>query len=275
MLLRSSEPDALSVTGADDDGEDDIVEPDDAAVSAGAVVVPLGLVLIEPPVEPPIVPPVEPPTDPPTEPAGVDIEPLAAAESGEVVVEPPTEPAGVDIEPLAAPESGEVVVEPPAVPALPRSVVVSRASGSVVVVGAGLVTGLCVGDVEVDGLPGVFELFGAMPPVPVPVWLTPSGVGCEGDVVGEVFGDVVGDVGDVVGDVVGGVVCADAAAAPNVSAMAAPSVRERLRMLELSCEGGAVDVAVRSTSTTGAVRGRNCLQHRSCPPRVQSTKHVR
>jgi hypothetical protein len=224
VLLRSSEPDALSVTGADDDG--DAIDGDDidAAVSAGAAVVP--------PVVPPIVPPVEPPTDPPTEPAGVDTEPLAPS------------------------ESGEVVVEPPAVPALPRSVVVSRASGSLVVVVAGLVVGLCVGDVEVDGLPGVFELFGAIPPVPVPVWLTPSGVGCEGDVVGEVFGDVVGDVGDVVGDVV----CAEAAAAPNVSARAAPRVRERLRMVELSCGGGSLVLAARSTGVTMRAEGKGCTR---------------
>ena len=111
-------------------------------------------------------------------------------------------------------ESRIVAIESAGAAELVRSVVVSRASGSLVVVG------LVVGD-GLDGKPGV--------PVRTESFGDGCVVGVPGDVVGEV-GEVVGDVGDV-GEVG---VWADAAAAPNVSASAAPRLSERLRIGRIS-----------------------------------------
>jgi hypothetical protein len=176
--------------------------------------------------------------------SGLDIEPLGELVApllgdvliGDVVVLLFIVPAA-DESRIMADESA--VVEPAAPPVTELRSVVSRASGSLVV------DGVPEGDVVVDGVPeGDVVVDGEVDGDVVVDGGCVLGVdGSDGDVVGAPV--VPGPLGDVVGCPPGvvvepGVVWAEAAAAPNVSASAAPMVSERLRMVEFSWKGAAV-----------------------------------
>lgn len=193
-----------------------------AALLSGDVDIPV------PDVLPPVVPLMPVPLIPVPDVLGLVVAPLGA---------------GLMLLPAADGSAGAVVVAPaaPAAPGAPvtelRSVL-SVESGSRVVPG---VVGEVVvdGDDEGDAPAGSGEVVGDV--VVVAPGSAVVGAGCVVGAPAGVPAPAPEPLGEVVGEPPGddGVVCADAAAAaPNVSAIAAPRVSERLRMV-ISPVGGA------------------------------------